>query len=170
MNNVVTQSSPRHTIAAVGVRRASNDSRPSYTRVPDYRLSPPEDPCRICREPVRTWGTYDTCGNPDCVHLARVKDAQFDARDLANTALARDESDPLQGLAWLWYQWRTQPTDDEAFVRNLALTMVCAECTAAELAVWHELRNDRTVTTLAAAMDAKHAYARAVRDQLASVA
>lgn len=125
---------------------------------PDYRLSPPEDRCRVCFQNARPG--LDTC-SPDCGAIAMQRDAAHDGRTLSQEAWrmstdANGGTDVIRALAWVWYHWRSAPSAYELVVRKVAADLLVAELYDWEVAAWHAITNDASVRTLAGAMAIKH--------------
>lgn len=129
--------------------------------------NPPAATCRNCHRAALPHS--HACG-PECAEVLRQSDLMHDARNLAQAALSKDESDPLVGFAWLHYQYRPTPTTAERELIDTAAELMRQECTDAEWRVWEALRRDPRVTSLATAMEAKHTYTRDRADSVRAAA
>ena len=129
--------------------------------------NPPADRCRNCHRAALPHS--HACG-PECAEVLRQSDLMHDARNLAQVALMKDDTEPLVGLAWLHYQYRPTPTDAERELIDTAAELLRSECSDAEWLVWQSLRNNPAVSSMATALEFKHTYTRDRADSVRAAA
>lgn len=129
--------------------------------------NPPADRCRNCHRAALPHS--HACG-PECAEVLRQSNLMHDARNLAQVALMKDDTDPLVGLAWLHYQYRPTPTDADRELIETAATILRQECTDAEWLVWTSLRSNPAVSSMATALEFKHTYTRELADAVRAAA